>query len=87
MESERSILENGEFWYSESQGSERDAEILDRYETIISHYRGKEQKISAETRLKLENLYYSDAVLKSDEVLRGELCNFLFGGPPWTWGF
>ncbi len=56
-------MEEEKIWYSESQGKERDAEILGRYKTIIDYF--AEDTRRAANRININML----SALSSDEVL------------------
>jgi len=64
--------------YRELQGSEADAEILERYKVMIDYFtRHQERAVTGKNALILNHIYYSDRVLMKNEQLREKLRQIL----------
>jgi len=80
---EESGFAEGNFRYSESQGPERDFEILERYRVIINGFIANPESASTEVnRTFLSRLYYNDAVLARDAKLRESLREKVLNSTP-----
>lgn len=70
---ERNGSEDG-YWYSESQGKERDGEIRSRYSVMIAYFfRNPIRAANSVNEERLRLLYHNDVVLAKDSTLRETL--------------
>jgi len=63
------VGQTGPFWYTESQGEERDREILKRYETIIDYFAEHPERAYAPKNFEiLMGLLFNDPLMRNSAL-------------------